>query len=226
MPEPRDLLADLNVTILEFDDMPVNGAYYPQPGVVALRWSLTFVRERWVLAEELAHHQLGHWPLDDPIAWNRIELRAQRRAAVGLIPIETLAAAIRGSVPWEEVADRLAVDLYLLNHRQVDLSWPELVTLAGEVDRADAGGMGGNMKGGPRRGLLESRLAYEHESTHGSREVCRLTVDAGSRYAQRIHNLASLARLCASNEDSMTSRESRPGLPALMSWYRDQEVGV
>ena len=89
---------------------------------------------RSAAAEELAHHDLGHRPHPDPIETARMELRAQRLAAVCLVTVEDLAGAIVGASSWFEVADALGVDPELLELRVRDMTDEEragVVRLAG-----------------------------------------------------------------------------------------------
>ena len=72
---------------------------------------------RSAAAEELAHHDLDHWPHSDPVETARMELRAQRLAAVRFVTVEDLARAIAGASSWFDVADQLQVDPDLLELR-------------------------------------------------------------------------------------------------------------
>ena len=121
-------------------DSPVPGLYFPdvegEPVIVIDRRQSRAIR-RSAAAEELAHHDLGHWPHPDPVETARMELRAQRIAAVRLVTVEDLAWAIVGASSWFEVADQLQVDPELLELRVRDMSDEErtrVVRLAGAGD--------------------------------------------------------------------------------------------
>lgn len=120
--DPWEHLGELR---LEYGLVFANGAYLPEHQAVVLRRGMTRAEERSALAEEIAHHELMHWPTDDPIEAERIELRARRRAAWKLITVESLTEAIHASHSWFEVAEHLEVDPDLLELRVKDMTEDE-----------------------------------------------------------------------------------------------------
>lgn len=63
---------------------------------------------------ELAHHDLDHWPVQDPVEEARQELRARRWAAVRLIDVDQILEAVKWTPYLHEVAELLDVDPDLL----------------------------------------------------------------------------------------------------------------
>lgn len=117
--------------------MSPDAAYFPEFATIVVRPGLPHAIERSVLTEELAHHRLGHVPQSDPVEWARQELRAQRKAAVALIPLEVLAEAIAASDCWHDVAEHLDVDPFYLERRVRDLTPDEDRTLRRTLGRLE-----------------------------------------------------------------------------------------
>lgn len=106
-------------------DAPVPGLYFPDESgeaVIVIDRRQPRAIRRSAAAEELAHHDLGHRPHPNPVETARMELRAQRVAAVCLVAVEDLATAIVGASSWFEVADTLRVDPELLELRVRDMT--------------------------------------------------------------------------------------------------------
>lgn len=133
---PEDLLHDEGVLIVEADITAV-AIYVPEIPGVAVRRNLPRATRRSVLAEELAHHRLGHQPQPDPTEWARQELRAHRMAAEWLIPLDRLAEAIAASTCWHDVAEHLDVDPFYLDRRMADLTDTERRTLRRTLGRLE-----------------------------------------------------------------------------------------
>lgn len=110
----------LDGAIVVFGPCPIEGLYWPAGNAILIRHGLPAAIERSVLAEEIAHHRLGHHPHADPAEVDRMELRASRWAAVRLVTIEALAEAMRHTDHLFEMAELLGVDPELL---EVRLRW-------------------------------------------------------------------------------------------------------
>lgn len=92
----------------------VAGAYVPERRLVILHPKTTVVNQRSALAEELAHDELDHWPVEDSVELARMELRARRWAAIRLISAEQILEAVIWTPYLHEVAELLDVDPDLL----------------------------------------------------------------------------------------------------------------
>jgi hypothetical protein len=110
--------------VLFIPGLPVRGLYAPELHAIAIRAGLSRRMRRSILAEELAHYELGHRPTPDCREVARMELRAQRRAARQLISLEDLADALSDGA-WEEAAVRLDVDVAVLHTRIAGLTAAE-----------------------------------------------------------------------------------------------------
>jgi len=117
------------IAVVFIPGLPIRGLYAPQQQTIALRAGQTRRMRRSVLAEELAHHRLGHRPHPDHTETRRMEVRARRWAACRLVSLADLAAAMVGALSWAEVAERLEVDPALLESRLTCLGETELVEL-------------------------------------------------------------------------------------------------
>ncbi len=95
----------------------VTGAYVPGVATVILHPESTSTQQRSALAEELAHHELAHEPVADPVALARQELRARRWAAVRLVSAEQILEAVMWTPYLHEVAELLDVDPDLVEIR-------------------------------------------------------------------------------------------------------------
>jgi len=109
----------------------VDGAYVPDRQLVILHPGTTVVNQRSALAEELAHHELDHWPVEGLIELARMDLRARRWGAIRLIDVEQILEAVRWTPYLHEVAELLDVDPDLLAIR-VELMSDEERTLLNE----------------------------------------------------------------------------------------------
>lgn len=118
-----------DVDVLFVPGLPTRGLYWPDRQTICIRSGLTRTMRRSILAEEYAHHQLGHRPHPDRSETARLELRARRWAARRLISLTELAAALRGASSWAEVAEALDVDVALLHARTACLSEGERLVL-------------------------------------------------------------------------------------------------
>ena len=116
---------------------PINGLYWPAGQAILIREGLPAATERSVLAEEIAHHRLGHRPHHDRAEVDRMELRARRWAAVRLITLDDLVAAMRGADSFFEVVEELGVDSELLEVRVRWLSDEELEELEWAITREE-----------------------------------------------------------------------------------------
>jgi Zn-dependent peptidase ImmA (M78 family) len=96
---------------------PTKGLYDPTRGAAAISRGLSQVTTRSVLTHELAHHVLGHDGNCTPRDEARQEERARRWAAVRLVTLEDLAAALRLTDDFFELAEILHVDPELLEVR-------------------------------------------------------------------------------------------------------------
>jgi Zn-dependent peptidase ImmA (M78 family) len=117
----------------------VPGLYFPDEHAIIIAEGQSRIMRRSVLAEELAHLELGHRPHSNRIETERMELRARRWAALRLITLDELADAIVGTASWFEVAEYLDVDESLLRQRLGDLTVSERGTLWKKIGRKELG---------------------------------------------------------------------------------------
>lgn len=110
----------------------VDGAYDRGRRLVILHPGRTQTAQRSALAEELAHHELGHEPVTDPVETARTELRARRWAAIRLVSFDDLLEAVAVTPYFHEIAEMLEVDPDLLATR-VDLCTESEQQLLGEA---------------------------------------------------------------------------------------------
>ncbi len=112
---------------------PAPGLYFPDRGVIVIAAGSTRAQRRSALAEELAHHVLGHRPDLSALEVARQELRARRWAARRLLPLAALERAF-GTEPdlgdLAGVAETLGVDEATLRFRLGDLEERERHRLA------------------------------------------------------------------------------------------------
>ena len=116
-----------------------NGAYVPSHRTIVLRNGQTRSAERSALAEELAHHELGHEPVEDPVEVARSELRARRWAANRLITVDRLVEGIVHATTWFDVAEWLEVDPDLLDLYIRDITDAERREVWRRVGRRELG---------------------------------------------------------------------------------------
>lgn len=115
-----DPFGALGSTRLITTECEVGGIFFADLDAIVIDSELGFAESRSVLAHEIAHRELGHWPAKTQVDADRLEHRAQRWAAIRLITIEDLAAALRADCTIWEVAEELGVDPELL---EVRLRW-------------------------------------------------------------------------------------------------------
>ena len=108
----------------------VAAAYIPSHQAIVLHPGHTRIEQRSALAEELAHLDLAHEPVDDPVDTARSEQRARRWAAVRLIEFEQLIEVLEWSDEFGQVAELLEVEADLLAARLETLSESEAAKLA------------------------------------------------------------------------------------------------
>lgn len=120
--DPWEHVDDVEILI---GPCPVPGLYFPADGVIVIDVGGTEVMRRSALAEELAHHELGHWPHQRRDEVARMEQRARRWASRRIIETGELVEAIIDATTWVEVAERLAVDPELLEFRINDMDEEE-----------------------------------------------------------------------------------------------------
>ena len=118
--DPWDEVGERGVDVYECP-CPAEGLYFPAENVIVVRRGLTGAQRRSVLAEELAHHTLGHRPNRDDVETARMELRARRWASRRLTSLDDLAEAIAAEDNWADIADRLDIDERMLRQRLDDL---------------------------------------------------------------------------------------------------------
>lgn len=103
------LADELHLTIVDHVDGHVSG-YTPDDGTIRLTPGMKGRVHRSVLAHEIAHHVLGHRPVQPGLWRSRQEAAANRWAALHLIDADEYAAAEQarnGHLP------SMAVDLYV-----------------------------------------------------------------------------------------------------------------
>jgi Zn-dependent peptidase ImmA (M78 family) len=122
------------VDVLFVPGLPACGMLFPRQSTICIRSGQTRRMRRSVLAHELAHYELAHQPHPDRGEERRMENRACRWAARHLISLADLAAAARSAGSWDEVAERLEVDVRMLRARVADLTAAEQEWLAGQEE--------------------------------------------------------------------------------------------
>lgn len=133
---PWDVVDELPVEVVECP-CPVSGLYFPHEQVIVLARGLTSAVAASALAEEIGHFTLSHEPTADRVGVARMELAAQRWAAVRLVSLEDLADALVAAVDLSEVAEELGVDVATVKRRLVDLTASERLELRRMVGRKE-----------------------------------------------------------------------------------------
>lgn len=100
------------------DCLPANGAWVPQERVILVEQTLDRPHRHEVLAHELAHVDLDHWPTGRPWFDRRQERQADVLAAMRLVSLEQLADAIvEGALGPEDVADAVELPARVVRRR-------------------------------------------------------------------------------------------------------------
>lgn len=126
---PWKAIAEHEELEVMFLPAPVPGLYDPDRKVIVVGTGQSAAMRRSVVAEELAHHKLGHRPCPCHIETARMELEARRWAARKLMSIEHLASAMACARCWADISADLEVDLVLVKERIGDLTDSEMTEL-------------------------------------------------------------------------------------------------
>lgn len=127
--DPWEEAAKIGIDVVESPGFPVGGLYLPDLPVIVIDTAQPHTRQRCALAEELAHHILGHRPHPCPTETARLEHRARTWAARTLMPAGLLKQHLNGD-PLADTAEQLEVTERLLRwrletmHEHDDLSIP------------------------------------------------------------------------------------------------------
>ena len=114
---PWEHLEESGYTLLWASLPHVARAYVPALQTIVIDPEETATAQRSALAEELAHLELAHQPVNDSMETARTEQRARRWAAARLVDFDLLCDAFAWTDDLGQVAEMLDVDPDLVSTR-------------------------------------------------------------------------------------------------------------